>query len=51
MHDYSSMASPLGNDTKEPPELKVQIERQNPRKGAFMNHHDTAILNGEFGPV
>ncbi|KAE8146714.1 glycoside hydrolase superfamily [Aspergillus avenaceus] len=51
MHDYSSMGFPTGQRYKGTPDQKALLEQQYLRKAAFMNTHNTAIWNGEFGPV
>lgn len=45
------MGFPTGDAYKGTPEQKESLERQYLRKAEFMVQNDTAIWNGEFGPV
>lgn len=51
LHDYTTMGFPTGQRFKGTDEQKEQLERQFLRKAEFQHKHDTAIWNGEFGPV
>ena len=51
LHDYSMMGFPTGSRFKGAAEQKAKLEDQFLRKSEFQRKHQTAIWNGEFGPV
>lgn len=51
LHDYSMMGFPTGDRFKGTSEQKDQLRSQFMRKSEFQRTHNTAIWNGEFGPV
>ncbi|KAF7595253.1 hypothetical protein BBP40_006753 [Aspergillus hancockii] len=51
IHDYASMGFPTGQRYKGTSEQKAQLERTYLRKVEFMTQKNTAVWNGEFGPV
>ncbi|KPI45421.1 Endoglucanase C [Cyphellophora attinorum] len=51
LHDYSFMGFPTGDRYKGTEEQKDRLRSQFLRKSEFQRKHNTAIWNGEFGPV
>ena len=51
LHDYSMMGFPTGSRYKGTSDQKQKLEDQFVRKSEFQRGHNTAIWNGEFGPV